>query len=348
MLGRGRTKEMILSSVDIDLASGRTTAVVGESGAGKSTLARTLVGLVAPRQGRCLARRAHSAFNCQATIAHGSRAAADGVPKLDSVAQPVQTVAAILRRAVRRLGGVDAGPPTRAGKRTPSRGEPPGASSRPSVNELSGGERQRIAIARALATQPAAIILDEAVSALDVLVQAAILALLRRIQEQEGSAYLFISHDFAAVSAFADDVVVLYGGKIIERGPVDAVVKGPHHPYTEVLLRSIPGERPLEDEELRALDGPLLRGAPGCIFATRCPWHIGPVCDEIDPPAVAMTPPTNCAATTSHATSHGSSWPTLRRPARRRESAVTDGLTRLSRTCRFGIRSLLSQTSEVS
>jgi peptide/nickel transport system ATP-binding protein len=150
--------------------------------------------------------------------------------------------------------------------------------------QLSGGEKQRVAIARALAARPTFLILDEPVSSLDVSVQAALLALLQGLQDTHGMGCLFISHDLSVVAAFADDIVVLYGGRIVERGPAGDVLSGIHHPYTEVLVRSIPGEIPLSAPTIRKLDAPLTRGARGCVFANRCPWHIGPVCDEVEPP----------------------------------------------------------------
>jgi peptide/nickel transport system ATP-binding protein len=283
-LGNGRARQTILFDVDLDLEQGRTVAVVGESGAGKSTLARAIVGLVPPHAGELQIDKQHLAPSVdrrpRAQLARLQMVFQSSTASLN----PQRDVRTILGRAAVRLGRV---PQHRADERVIEllrevQLSETYVSRQP--GQLSGGEKQRVAIARALAANPTFMILDEPVSSLDVSVQAAILALLQRLQNLEGMGYLFISHDLGVVGAFADDVVVLYGGRVVERGPVADVIDGVHHPYTEVLFRSVPDGIPMGAGALRKLETPLNRQVEGCVFANRCPWRIGPICDTVDPP----------------------------------------------------------------
>jgi len=151
-------------------------------------------------------------------------------------------------------------------------------------HQLSGGEKQRVGIARALASRPEFLVCDEAVSALDVSVQAAILNLLRDLRDELGVAYLFISHDIGVIAHIADRVAVMYHGTIVEEGPVDDVLHPPYHPYTELLLSSVPLIGKGRDGPAAA---PVTRPEPaagGCKFAARCARRIGPICDSVPPP----------------------------------------------------------------
>jgi peptide/nickel transport system ATP-binding protein len=152
-------------------------------------------------------------------------------------------------------------------------------------HQLSGGEKQRISIARALASQPDILICDEAVSALDVSVQAAILNLFADLRDQLGLAYLFISHDISVIAHLADRIVVMYGGALVEEGPRDRVLQPPYHPYTEALLSAAPiiGAHERARMRIRLLPERALL-SKGCRFASRCPRRIGTICDEVPPP----------------------------------------------------------------
>ena len=230
-----------LDDVSFYVARGEILAIVGESGCGKSTLARILVGLTPPTGGTVVNRMAQLADGADPN----SRAARKFVqmvfqdpysslnprrPVGDSIAEPLEnygiatSAAALEAEIARLLTLVGLGP--EAADRYP--------------HEFSGGQRQRICIARALATKPELLICDEAVSALDVSVKAQIVNLLLDINKAEGISIIFISHDLGIVEYIADRLLVMQAGKVVETGPVEAVLYAPQHPYTRKLLASVP------------------------------------------------------------------------------------------------------------
>ena len=155
-------------------------------------------------------------------------------------------------------------------------------------HEMSGGQRQRIAIARALASQPDMLVADEAVSALDVSVQAQVLRILLELQRSRGIGMLFISHDLSVVERIADRVAVMYLGRIVEEAPTDDVILSPQHPYTQALLSAVPApdpKRPLERIRLRGELPSPTEPIVGCAFASRCP-EAQDVCRQEPPPAL--------------------------------------------------------------
>lgn len=239
-LGRGRSVRA-LDDVSISLARGTCLAVVGESGSGKTTLARVIVGLetfdsgsveldgetVHPTQRRRELRRRSRHIQMVFQDPNGSlnrrlpvRAA------IEEVLAAHRGIRGSAARALTLSLFADVGLATEHLDALPS--------------QLSGGQKQRVAIARALAADPAVIVLDEAVSALDVTVQAQILALLSRLRTERGVALLFITHDLSVVRAIADDVIVMRRGAILERGTVDTVLDSPQDPYTQLLLDCAP------------------------------------------------------------------------------------------------------------
>ena len=153
--------------------------------------------------------------------------------------------------------------------------------------ELSGGEQQRVAIAGAFAASPDLVVADEAVSALDVSVQAQVLNLLRSHQQDTNTSYVFITHDLGVVRYLSDDILVLYAGHVAEAGPANKVLSLPSHPYTEALMSAAPIPDPDAKPTVIRLSGavPTMRAEfTGCFFAGRCPRKVGPVCDDTPPP----------------------------------------------------------------
>ncbi|NUR90083.1 MAG: ABC transporter ATP-binding protein [Nonomuraea sp.] len=231
-----------VDGVSFGLAEGGSLAVVGESGSGKTTTARMLAGLERPDAGsirvdgrdrlavtRGRAARLARAREIQLVFQDPYLSLDPRITVAAAVEEPLRLHFALTKeqRARRRdelLERVGLGP------------REAGALPR----KLSGGQRQRVAIARALATEPKLLILDEATSALDVSIQAQILELLAAIRRDLRVAYLFVSHDLALVKHLADDVVVLYRGQVVESGPTPRVLSAPEHPYTRLLLHSVP------------------------------------------------------------------------------------------------------------
>ena len=257
-----------VDAVNLQIRRGETLAIVGESGSGKSTLAWTLAGLRGATSGtlRVEAGSAGGAGgDLGVPVANRSRELRRMVQLIfqnaDTSLNPRRTVAAAIRRPLRLFGTVprsqekarveelltEVGLPASFGKRLPS--------------QLSGGQRQRVGIARALAAGPELIIADEITTALDVSVQADILELLAGLQRTHGLSTLFISHDLAVVADVADRVVVMKNGRMVEAGPVEAVLAGPNHPYSASLLASViePGDLdlpPAPSEEQTWMDDP--------------------------------------------------------------------------------------------
>ena len=158
-------------------------------------------------------------------------------------------------------------------------------------HSFSGGQRQRIGIARALALRPELLVCDEPVSALDVSVQAAVTDLLMEIQREQKTTLLFISHDLSTIASFADQIVVLYAGRVAEQGDTDKVLSPPYHPYTRLLISSVPEMRvgwldeiSKDEDAMKAVGGGVDLNAAGCPFYARCPLAIDGTCDTTPPP----------------------------------------------------------------
>jgi peptide/nickel transport system ATP-binding protein len=249
-----------VSDVSFTLEPGKVTALVGESGSGKSTVARMLSRLYPPSSGRILfdgedvsrvhRKRAVLAYRSQVQmIFQDPFASLNPVKRIDHhVARPLlihgicsrSNVDVAVRELLERVGLV---PPDEIAAKYP--------------HQLSGGQRQRVAIARALAVQPSVILCDEPISMLDVSIRIGILNLILQLKRELRIAFLYITHDIASARYVADEVLVMYRGKIVEQGPTDAVLQDPQHAYTRLLLSAVPNP----ESGLRL--EPLVRGRLG-------------------------------------------------------------------------------------
>ena len=260
-LGRVTEQVHALNGMDLRIHRGETLGVVGESGCGKSTLAQLLMGMLKPSTGAC--QRANAAGGMQMVFQDPLSSLDPRLPVWRTITEPVWIQQRRSERERRQLAETLA---QQVGIRAEYLDRLPHA--------FSGGQRQRIAIARALSSDPDIIVLDEPTSALDISVQAQILNLLVALQQQRNLTYVLISHNVSVVRHMSDRVAVMYLGQIVELGPADQVLGKPRHPYTQLLLDSVPrtGEPLDEDLALRKTDLPGNRHLPdGCYFRDRCP-----------------------------------------------------------------------------
>jgi peptide/nickel transport system ATP-binding protein len=286
----------ILQDVSILVEKGRTVAVVGESGSGKSTLARVVTGLLPARFGGIHFR----GEPLPDKLNHREKQQLQKVQMIsqlpDIALNPRQRVRDIIGRPLSFYLGLKGKEKEQRINELLQQIELPQSYIDRLPSELSGGEKQRICIARALAAEPELIICDEVTSALDSIVAKAILNLLQRLQNKLGVTYLFISHDLDTVANIADQVVVLYAGRVAEQGSKSAVFQPPFHPYTRLLLSSVPEmrqgwlEETLSTREAKAgIAREVKITEQGCPFAERCPISIEDVCVASRPPLQTTT-----------------------------------------------------------
>ncbi len=235
----GRVK--VLHDISFDIHAGRTVAVVGESGSGKSTAARVITGLLPPLEGVVEFEGEPMPGDYRKRTKMQLRQAQMIYQMADTALNPRKTIGEIIGRPVEFYMGLK-GQEKRERVKELLREielEPDQFIDR-LPSELSGGQKQRVGIARALAAEPKFIICDEVTSALDQLVAEGILRLLAKLQDELGLSYMFITHDLATVRSIADEVVVMKDGRVVEQGPKTEMFRPPHHPYTDLLLSSVP------------------------------------------------------------------------------------------------------------
>jgi len=274
VFGRAAGAVRAVDGVSLTIPRGRTLSLVGESGSGKTTAGRSILRLIEPTSGTvhfdgidvtALGRPALRALRKRMQlIFQDPYGSLNPRMTVRSVLSEALAAHAVVPKSERRdrvfelLGLVGL--------------SPEGADRYP--HEFSGGQRQRIGIARALAVEPDLIVADEPVSALDVSIQAQILNLMRELQERLGLAYLFIGHNLGVVRHISDLVAVMYLGRIVEIGPVDALFDTPVHPYTKALLSAVPVPSPGAKGSRLVLEGDVpspINPPPGCHFHPRCP-----------------------------------------------------------------------------
>ncbi|HLJ56998.1 MAG TPA: ABC transporter ATP-binding protein [Chthonomonadaceae bacterium] len=286
-----------VDGIDLEIAQGRTLGLVGESGCGKSVTGLSIMRLIA-RPGKIVAGevllRGENLLKLPEREMRVRRGGEIGMifqepmtsldplfPISDPIVEALRahrrvTSREALKQATALLADVGIPDPERRIRSYP--------------HELSGGMRQRVMIAVALSCRPAVLIADEPTTALDVTVQAQILALQRELQREHGTAILLITHNLGLVAENCDTVAVMYAGKVVERAPKRSLFRGPRHPYTQGLLRAVPRLDHPPKQPLVTIPGIVpnpLRLPAGCRFRARCPWAIGK-CAEEEPPLMAV------------------------------------------------------------
>ncbi|HZQ16183.1 MAG TPA: ABC transporter ATP-binding protein [Gaiellaceae bacterium] len=287
-----RSRVHAVDDVSFALEPGRITALAGESGSGKSTVARLLVKLYEPSEGSVLfdGRDIAGERRRRDVLAYRSQVQMIFQDPFGSL-NPVKTIRHHIARPLRIHGVVPGrGVDRRVLELLDTVGlVPPEHIAAKYPHEISGGQRQRVAIARALAVEPRVVIADEPISMLDVSIRIGILNLMADLKTKLGVSFLYVTHDLASARYVADDLLVMYAGHIVEQGPVDSVLGEPLHPYTELLLASVPDAHAGERERIEIHRGGravAVDPKPGCRFVDRCPIAID-VCRRATPPLVA-------------------------------------------------------------
>jgi peptide/nickel transport system ATP-binding protein len=285
-----------VDDVSFELRPGKITALVGESGSGKSTVARLLARLHDPSEGAVLFEGSDvsGVWRRRDVLHYRSQVQMIFQDPFGSL-NPVKTIRHHIERPLRIHRIV---PPAQIEERVHELLRtvglvPPEEIAAKYPYELSGGQQQRVAIARALAVEPKVFLADEPISMLDVSIRIGILNLMLRLKEERGIAFLYVTHDLASARYVADDILVMYAGQVVERGPIEQVLSAPLHPYTRLLLAAVPDPatklQAHRIEMRKGLASAAVDPAEGCRFVTRCPLAID-VCSRVTPSLVEARP----------------------------------------------------------
>jgi peptide/nickel transport system ATP-binding protein len=287
---RGRLATPVLLDVSLQIRAGSALGVIGESGSGKSTLARVIAGLLPATAGTLTLDGVALAPTLEARGLEELRRIQIVFQAADTALNPAHSVERILSRPLAFYHRLSRGEQRRRVRRLLDLVKLPMALLDRLPAELSGGQKQRVNLARALAAEPALILCDEVTSSLDTVVGAAILELLAELRRDLGLALMFISHDLATVRAVCDEVMILYAGQVMERGPGRVVMQAPQHPYADLLASSMPELRPgwldgIDATRLAEARGEAVRPSHSerCAFVSRCAARDGR-CETEPPP----------------------------------------------------------------
>ncbi|MHB0978689.1 MAG: dipeptide ABC transporter ATP-binding protein [Thermoleophilia bacterium] len=286
----GRRRHAVIRAVDgmsLTVGCGETLGVVGESGSGKTTVARAIIGLTPATGGEI---RMHDR-RLEPSTRDRRRDTLKEIQMVfqnpDASLNPTRTVGEAISRPLVLLGGMGRREAAERAKELLRAVSLPTTYYDRLPNELSGGEKQRVAIARAFAAEPELILCDEPISSLDVSVQGSLMNLLMKLQIEQRTSYVFISHDLSAVQHLSDTIAVVYVGRVMELGDTVAVLGPPFHPYTEALISAVPVADPDVKQTPIRLGGtvPSAMNVPsGCRFHPRCPRYLGDICRDQEPP----------------------------------------------------------------
>jgi len=281
----------VLDDINLVIPRGATIGVIGESGSGKTTLARTIAGMVAPSAGEILLDGKRLAPTLEGRTREQFRRIQFVFQNADTALNPLHTIERILGRPLEFYHGMKGAARRKRVLQLLDLVRLPAAVADRLPGELSGGQKQRINLARALAAQPDLILCDEVTSALDTVVGAAILDLMAELRKELNVSYVFISHDISTVRAICDEIVVLYSGRKVEARKREALALPPFHPYSNLLISSVPALRRgwLEEVEGRnpAALPPLRQAEQArgiCAFLDRCPLRVDGMCNTMPPP----------------------------------------------------------------
>ncbi len=291
----GKPAITVLRDINLSVKNGHVVGVIGESGCGKSTLARVIAGLLPPAQGDII-MDGHTLKGLYKNRSKKDLQKIQFVYQMaDTALNPKQLISEIIGRPVEMFQNLSGQKNREKVAEILRLVELPVEFAERYPSELSGGQKQRVNLARSMAAMPEIMLCDEVTSALDSIVASNVVKLLKRLRDLTGVSFMFITHDLSTVAAFADEIVVLYAGRIVEQGPVDEVLSPPFHPYTRLLISSVPEMRIgwLEETmQKREMAVGIARGVEitdvGCPFFNRCPIAITGTCERVTAPTYEL------------------------------------------------------------